>query len=220
MYLSDFGLAKPAAATRALTRQGSIVARASSTWRPSRSSNQRRRRTRRHIRARMPAVRGAHRGGPVCQLGRRARPRWPTSTRRSAVARRSAPDAASRVRRCGDAERWRRIRANAIRRPATSARRRSWPPAACGGRGMVRRRNRGRGSVPGRERLPRPAARVARAAGCGSSATGGGGRADRRAEPGSMGDPDRLLGDRLRGHARRAERHLNPLTLSGPSPLV
>ena len=129
VYLSDFGLAKHAAADGGLTRQGSIVARAEYVA-PEQILNQR-------VDARadvyalgcllFEALTGeapfATLAGGSGSAGPRRRPagRRPSSCAPSCLA--------SSTTSC--AGRWRRIRASAIRRPATSDRPRSWPPAGC-----------------------------------------------------------------------------------------
>ena len=122
VYLSDFGLAKGAASVGGLTRQGSIVARAEYVA-PEQILNER-------VDARadiyalgcllFETLTGE---APFARWTEGPR-RWPTSTPRCPRPSSCAPTClASSTMWC--AERWPRIQASAIRRPATSGKRRS-----------------------------------------------------------------------------------------------
>jgi len=218
VYLSDFGLAKPAASTRALTRQGSIVARVEYVA-PEQILNQR-------VDARadiyalgcllFEALTGeppfaSSEEGPAALAHLDAPRPSPADLRPDVprefddvVRRAMAKDPSERYPSAGDLGDAALVAAGGLRRA------RQWS----------RRRDRGEAAPFQGERISEPAARLAEPPAAAprppvpaAAPTGGPNLV-------SMGDPDRLLGDRLRGHARRAERHLNPLTLPGRSPLV
>ncbi len=201
VYLSDFGLAKPADSVDGLTRHGSMLGRAEYVA-PEQIRNER-------VDARtdiyalgcllFEALTGEAPFARWAQgAGAPAPPRRPAS-----LAHRGPPRPAARARRrgapCDGAGSGRALSVRG--RPRAGGARRRRRVAASDA--LVGRRGRRRGSLRGR----------AGGRGARRSVSGTCPRERRSRRRASLGDRARRAGDRGRGHGRRAARHLDPLTL-------